>query len=466
MHVALADIRTDGDWISKDTVAGGYGSRLRPFSRVTRVIGSLKRRFHDLPSLQLGYLAGIFAAAGHTVTWTSGPLPDEPVDVAIVLSSLVDHRREARWADAARARGARVGVIGLTASKLPELFLPHADFVVRGEPEAAARRLAAGEHLSSLVDSPEPKDLDALPFPRWDLIAKAGRSIALPYAVRPVGGAFPLLASRGCPEFCTYCPHRILTSYRTRSVDSIVAELTWLATLTTRPYVVFRDPLFTEERARVLELCTQIRRQQLEIDFECETRLDRLDESLLDAMRAAGLRAISFGVESLSPDTLKRAGRRPIPDVHQRRVVDHCRRIGVATAAFYVLGFVQDTWESIAATIEYSVSLRSTVAQFKLLTPYPGTPMWKQLAPLVAETDWERFDGFTPLFNHPNLNAAELRFLLGAAYTHFYIRPSYLSNYLRVRSERVGRVVNWLDDRVRARHARREVVDMAKAVSC
>jgi len=186
---------------------------------------------------------------------------------------------------------------------------------------------------------------------------------------------------------------------------------------------------------------------------------------LTSELRAAGLRAISFGVESLSPETLKRAGRRPTPDAHQRRIVDHCRRIGVVTAAFYVLGFLQDTRESIEATIDYAVSLRSTVAQFKLLTPYPGTPMWKQLGPLVTETNWERFDGFTPLFTHPNLSATELQYLLGAAYTRFYMRPSYLSNYLRVNHDGVGRVVGWLDHHVRARQVRHEDTTMARVTS-
>src|SRR5204862_7551897 len=138
------------------------------------------------------------------------------------------------------------------------------------------------------------------------------------------------------------------------------------------------------------------------------------------------LRAISFGVESLSPQTLKRAGRRPIPEAQQRAVVAECRRLGIATAAFYVFGFAQDDWSSVAATIAYAIELGSTVAQFKILTPYPGTPLWKQLEPQVFETDWERFDGFTPTFTHPNLSPVQMRFLLGAAYTRFYMRPSYL----------------------------------------
>ena len=188
-----------------------------------------------------------------------------------------------------------------------------------------------------------------------------------------------------------------------------------------RPFIVFRDPLFTNDRDRCLALCDEIRSRGLKIRFECETRLDRLDAPLIDAMHKAGLAVISFGVETLSVDTLRRAGRRPIPPEQQQRIMIECSRRGIATAAFYVFGFLQDDWSSIAATIDYAIELGSTVAQFKLLTPYPGTPMWKQLAPLIYEKDWQRFDGFTPTFTHPSLTAEELSFLLGAAYTRFYM---------------------------------------------
>ena len=140
-----------------------------------------------------------------------------------------------------------------------------------------------------------------------------------------------------------------------------------------------------------------------------------------------------------------------------------CRRLGIVTAAFYVLGFLQDDWSSVAATIDYAIALGSTAAQFKLLTPYPGTPMWRQLQPLVYETDWQRFDGFTPTFTHPMLSADELRFLLGAAYTRFYVRPSYLAHFLRLRGRGL-RAASRFDASVFARHERRERALMAKAV--
>jgi radical SAM superfamily enzyme YgiQ (UPF0313 family) len=233
-----------------------------------------------------------------------------------------------------------------------------------------------------------------------------------------------------------------------------------------RPYVIFRDPLFTEQRERVVDLCREIQARGLALSFEAETRLDRLDAELLDTLYAAGFRAMSFGVESLDPATLKKSGRRPIPQAHQQRIIEHCRRLGIVTAAFYVLGFLQDDWNSVSATIDYSTELGSTFAQFKILTPYPGTPMFRQIEPLLTETDWEKFDGYTPTFRHPNLTDRELRFLLGAAYTRFYMRPSYLANFLEIQNGAIREWVSRMDRRVNERHTREEIADISRPVAC
>jgi len=201
MRIVLADLKGGDGFVSKDTVAGGYGSRLRPFSKVTGVISNMKRRFHDLPSVHLAYAAALATRAGHTVIPSSGELVQG--DVALVLSSLVDHRREAAWAKAMRTMGARVGFIGLAAAKMPQLFEDAADFIVKGEPEAALLQLMDGTTLSGVVDSPDMTDLDVLPFPNWDALLASKRRFHVPFAGRPAGGALPVLASRSCPEFCT-----------------------------------------------------------------------------------------------------------------------------------------------------------------------------------------------------------------------------------------------------------------------
>src|SRR5712691_364986 len=167
MRVVLADLKSTRGFVSKDTVVGGYGSRLEPFSRVTTIIAYLKRWYHDVPSVHMAYSAAILARAGHEVYWTRGDEVDG--DVALVLSSLVDHKNETAWADQMRARGMKVGFIGITASKMPELFRDHADFILNGEPEAAVMRLAQGERFSGNVISEQINDLDSLPFPNGNL---------------------------------------------------------------------------------------------------------------------------------------------------------------------------------------------------------------------------------------------------------------------------------------------------------
>ena len=462
MRIVLADLRGTDGFVNKDTVVGGYGSRMRGFSRVTRLACLLKKNLNDVPSVTMAYLAAILDAAGHEVRFTRDAVVDG--DVALVLSSLVDHRHETRWADAARARGTRVGFVGLAASKLPHLFAEHADFIVAGEPDEAVMRLARGHRLEGLCPSAELSDLSALPFPRWDLVDVTGDRHAFRRAfTRPIGG-FPVMASRSCPEFCTYCPHRILAPYRGRSVENIADELSGICDRYENPFVIFRDPLFTQERDRVLALCDEIRARGLELEFECETRLDRLDGELLRKMRLAGLQTIEFGVESVSPDTLKQVGRRPIPEAHQRAVIEACGRLGIRTIGFYVLGFNTDTWESIAATVDYSISLGSTLAQFKLLTPYPATPLFKQMEKQVFEKDWEKFDGFTVTFQHPTLSAVELQFLLAAAYARFYFRPSFFANLWPVERRWLRGLVARLDEKVAGLHSRQEIAKMSRAV--
>src|SRR5262249_48066550 len=149
----------------------------------------------------------------------------------------------------------------------------HADFIVNGEPEAAVMRLAQGDIPRGIIVSEQIDDLDSLPFPRWDLVSdRSDRHVGIRWSSRPVGGGVPLLASRGCPEFCTYCPLRILAGYRGRSIHNIVDEIERLCDRYSRPYIIFRDPLFSEQRDRCLDLCDEIKARNLTFTFEAETR--------------------------------------------------------------------------------------------------------------------------------------------------------------------------------------------------
>lgn len=426
--IVLADLRAKDGSVNKDTVAGGYGSRFRADSVTTRFAKNVRRVFLNLPSIHTGYLASIFAREGHKVVIARD---DRPVkgDIALVLTSLVDYKHEREWARRARASGMKVGFFGTPATHLPELFMAAGDFVISGEPEAAAIDLARGKDLSGLVLSPAINDLDSLPFPRWDLV-KSRRFGYANYNGRGLTRALPMLTSRSCPEHCTYCPHRITASFRQRTVENVVDEMEELTRRYKSLHVKIRDPLFTLDRERCFHIAEEIQARGIKLTFECETRMDDLDEKLIRAMHAAGLREISFGVESPDPMVLKKVARRFIPHEHMREMVNLCWKLGIATTGFYVIGFLQDTEESIEDLIRFACDLDTTYANFKILTPYPGTPQFKQLKPLVFETDWEKFDGYTLTFNHPVLTPRRARLMLGMAYSRYILRPSQLLNWM------------------------------------
>jgi radical SAM superfamily enzyme YgiQ (UPF0313 family) len=461
--IVLVDLQSKEGFVNKDTVAGGYGSRFKGFSSTTRIIEIMKKIYQNLPSIQLGYLAALFAAAGHEVKVTRGPLIAG--DVALVLTSIVDYRNEIRWAEQAKAQfGLKIGFFSTFATHMPSVFADHGDFVIRGEPEHAAMALARGETLQGIVDSPFIQDLDSLPFPRWDLVHPRRFSYAAGQSMLPARAAFPLLSSRSCPEFCTYCPHRITAKYRARSPENVLAEIEEMTDRFGKIYLVFRDPLFTEERERSLAIAEGIISRRLPVLFSCETRLDDLDRELIDFLHRAGLRSITFGVEAVDPQILRRVARRPIPPEHQKQIVAYCRQKGIVTTGFYVFGFLHDTVESIEATIDYAVELDSAMAQFKILTPYPGTPLRKQMEHLIHETDWQRFDGYTPTFQHPNLTREQMINLLITAYARFYFRPSWLFNYLGVHDHFERWVAHW-DSYAERRHKANAAAVMSGEVS-
>ena len=424
-RIILADLKGCGGYVNKDTVAGGYGSRFQGHSFVTRLEKNVRRVLQNLPSIHIGYLASIFANAGHEVVVTRGDKSIEG-DLAIVLTSLVDYRHEREWALAMKKRVTKVGFVGTAVTHMPELFQGFGDFFVSGEPEAAVIRIAAGDDPKGHVTSPAVEDLDSLPFPRWDLVKPRG----LGYTRKKfrLTRAIPMLTSRSCPEKCTYCPHRITATFRARSDENVLDELTELCRLYEHVHVVIRDPLYTLDRDRSLRIAQGIRARGLRLTYEVETRMDDLDEHLIREMHASGLRAINFGVESPDPLVLRKVARRFIPYEHMRRMIRLCWELGVTTTAFYVIGFLSDTEETIEELIRFAVELDSTFANFKILTPYPGTPQFKQLKSLINDSDWQNFDGYTLNFRHPQLTPRRARLMLGMCYSRFFLRPSNILN--------------------------------------
>ena len=431
MRVAFLEIRSDRpECINKDFM-GGFGWAFHIGSSYrARAIERVKKSGESVPLVEAAYLAAIFLQAGHAVSVVRNRVPD--ADLVFMHASMVDYRHELEWLRRVRHErpGATIGVLGPFATFRPELFEPDCDFIVRGEPEGLALELAAGLRPlpRGVVDASPIADLDALPFPAWNLFDVEEYSYFPALRETPF---LVVLSSRGCVYRCGYCPYPVNYPWAQRSVDNVLDEIGWnIDTYGMRAFL-FRDPLFSAKPERARELAEGMIRRGFRVKWACETRFDLLDTDLLDLLHRAGLRVINVGVESSDDELLRGVDRVPIERAHQRRVVRHCERIGIRVCAFYVLGLPGDSARSIRATIEYAKQLNTHAAMFYLATPFPGTALYEQLQDQLIVDRFEDMDCFTPVVHNPLLTPAELSGLLEYAYVSYYYRPRWAAALVR-----------------------------------
>ncbi|MFH0922860.1 MAG: radical SAM protein [Candidatus Micrarchaeota archaeon] len=428
MKVALVEAQGKGTGRNKDQ-AGSFGTSIEGASAFGRIVGFLKKTGIKLPLLHFGYINGIFQNAGHETTYHYNAIPEQ-ADLVFMNSSIVDYPAElALAAEIKKATGANIGFVGAFATVKPEIFLSGgADFVISGEPEDAAMRIANGKlsrPLKGIVESNNIDDLDILPYPNWD-----GFPVK-EYSYSPTLNTRPFLisqTSRGCPFNCNYCPYIVLQKQkpRFRTVEKTVGELEYLQERYGIKGVLFRDILFTQNKERIEKLCAEIKNRGIKLDWCCETRTDCITEPLIDKMIDAGMKAINFGIESADPEILRKAKRIPTSIENQERIINYCEDRGVKTVGFYIVGFPDDTEESIAKTVEYACRVNTTIAQFTILTPYPGTGYFDGIQDQLTTREWSKFNSYNPVVRTKHLSPEKLVKLKDDAFRKYYLRPSWL----------------------------------------
>ncbi|MBI3021738.1 MAG: radical SAM protein [Candidatus Omnitrophica bacterium] len=423
MRIALVEVRSRRrECINRDFMAG-YGWAFHVGrSWPARLIETAKWLGERVPLMSYGYLSAFFRRAGHEVVVDPTAFTD--VDLAIIHSSMVEHRAELHAADEIRRRSrAKIGFIGPFAGAQPELYEARADFIIRGEPETWGARLANGEFPSGVVSENGRFNADDLPFPDWSPFPVRAYSYLPALRDRPF---LPVLASRGCTFSCSYCPYPVFYQWNKRSAGNVVAELQELVDRYRIRGFLFRDPLFTADRKRVTAICEGLLARRLRLRWACETRLDLLDERLLDTMYQAGLRVLNVAVESSDEAVLAGVKRKNAAVSHQEAMIRYCDRKGIRVSVFYVLGLPEDSEETIRRTVQYAKRLNTHVAQFFVCTPFPGTAFYESLKDRIFETNWERFDCYTPTFRHDHLEPAQILRLKEWAYCSYYYRPRWL----------------------------------------
>lgn len=411
--------------INKDFM-GGYGWAFNAGNSLpARMINFVKRTGEHLPIMSFGYLASILSEKGHEVGYGENAV--ESADMVIMQSSMVEHNSEMEWARRLKRAGKAVGFIGPFASAVSEIFLKECDFVIAGEPEEAVYRIADGLIPKGIIESKPIKNLDTLPFPKWEIFPHKSYSYFPALKERPF---LPILSSRGCPYTCNYCPYLVAYTWRQRSPRNVLDEIGYLIDRFGIKAMLFRDPVFALDRNRTVEMVTGILDRGYKIRWACETRLDRVDKELLKLMYSAGLRVINVGIESYSEDIIKKASRKPVDLEHQEEMIRYCDEIGIRVTAFYMFGMPEDTEESLLNTIRYSKKLNTRVAQFFVFTPFPGTEYYDSIKEDIYEKEWEKFDCYTPVFKHKNLTRETILKLKETAFVSYYYRPAWAVRFV------------------------------------
>jgi anaerobic magnesium-protoporphyrin IX monomethyl ester cyclase len=316
------------------------------------------------------------------------------------------------------------------------------DFIVRGEGEVTFSELVAALEKKNgqletiqgisfvsngkLVRTPPRhfiEDLDSLPFPARYLIpiddyqrTKIGD--------RPIT---PLITSRGCPYQCVFCAssHFWGTKIRARSIASVLNEIEEIHHRYHFNAVAFVDDTFNLFPKRVIEICRGIVEKKLDLWWWCLSRIDLLlkNQDMVHEMVRAGAKSVFIGVESSNPRTLEEL-RKGIHVDEIVQTVEMLKRNNLDIHASYILGGLNDTVKTIHDTIRFAKRLNTNVAQFSILTPYPGTAIYEQLKDRIFKwrSPWSFFDMQHLVFRHDHLSFIRMEWLLFKAHLLYYTR--------------------------------------------
>jgi len=380
----------------------------------------------------------------------------------------------------AKARGAATIAFGTHVTPIPiETMRPYPalDYILRGEPDLTIRDLL--DHLEGKFDQRSPvieklfaehdpdykpsldengkadmhgikglvwrkegeivlnatrpfiKDLDDLPIPLHELLPYKK------YRMPLMKGPFTfIVTSRGCTAGCIYCIKHVNYQFtvRLRSPEKILEEL-WVLKKLGINYVNMYADLFTASRDQVMGLCKLMIESGIDMKWTCNSRVDYVDEEMLQMMAKAGCFFMSWGLESGNEQVLRHA-RKGVYHEQARRALTWAKKAGINNWGYFIIGLPTETEESIRQTIDFAKKLPLDIALFHVAAPYPGTPFFFEV---VSEgwfrkgTRWEQVDmDKGTVLDYPGLPAEKLLYWQKRAFREWAFRPGPMFTYLKM----------------------------------
>lgn len=261
-----------------------------------------------------------------------------------------------------------VVVLGEGESTLLELVaLPSAETELQNIAGVAFRRNST---IVVTANRKNLEDLDRLPLPARYLERSVGCDLELQSEF--------IVTTRGCPSTCYFCssPDFWGKRVRFRSPRAIVEEIRYIREKFGLIYFSIRDDTFTADRGRVLEFCSLLQKQEANILWNCQSRVNAIDEELVIAMKRAGCECIQLGVESGSPRILQQLGKKITP-AQIELACRLIREVGINLSIYLISDVPGETSEDIRQTIELVRHIHPDDGYVSPLAYYPGTRLYK-----------------------------------------------------------------------------------------
>jgi radical SAM superfamily enzyme YgiQ (UPF0313 family) len=336
-------------------------------------------------------------------------------------------------ADEFRKRGVTVVLGGDHPSALPEESKQHADSVVIGEAEASWTRLLEDFENGKL--EPFYRQTEAIPAEK---ILPANREAG---SNRPLTAAIE--ATRGCPVGCEFCAvsHRKGGNvYRTRPIEAVINEIKSIK----NKHIFFFSPSMTANPPYSKKLFKEM--IGLNKQFSCygNANVLRKDEELLDIASRAGCIYWIVGFESISQENIDSIGKRTNKVQEYVDVVEKIHQYKMKILGNFVYGFDHDTKSIFDDTIKIALDINLDLAQFSILTPFPGTPLFERLERegRLLSKDWSKYTEADVVFKHTTMTAEELIEGGMKSYREFYKMGNIIRRTLKNKSFDLAHVFN------------------------
>jgi anaerobic magnesium-protoporphyrin IX monomethyl ester cyclase len=344
----------------------------------------------------------------------------------------------------AKARGCTVILCGADATDHAEDYIVSgADFVLLGEGEETLGELLDQLEGRSEVNfgsvlglvwkdaggvrrntrRPDIKDLDALPFPAWDLVdVEMYRS-----AWMKQHGYFSMnmVTTRGCPYHCNWCAKPIWGQrYNSRSVENVVAEMKWLKDQFRPDHIWFADDILGLKPHWIEKFASLLHESDVMIPFKCLQRADLVNENTAAALAKAGCKTVWLGAESGSQkilDAMEKGG--TVDEIY--RAAKLLRQNGIEVGFFLQFGYPGERWDDVQLTLKMVRDCAPDDIGISVSYPLPGTRFFEQVKLELGEKqNWVDSDDLAMLYRGP-FPQEFYRILHGRVHHEFRMRRAW-----------------------------------------